>query len=49
MRPVMRYRSQLLVRRSYKPNRLVRFGPKVKLVFKPSPRFGGKPQLELVS
>jgi hypothetical protein len=37
MRPVIRYRSQLLYRKSYKPNRLIRVRParKVTLVFRP--------------
>ena len=51
MRPVLRYQSQLLFRRSYKPNRLVRIRsmPKVTPVFRPMQRFGLKPQLEIVS
>ena len=51
MKPVIRYQSQLLIRRSYKPNRLIRFRPAVKanLVVRPSGRFGAKPQLEIVS
>jgi hypothetical protein len=38
MRPVMRYQSQLLFRKSYKPNRLIRIRPagKRNLVFRPS-------------
>lgn len=37
MKPVIRYQSQLLLRRSYKPNRLLRFYkvPRVDLVFRP--------------
>lgn len=52
MKPVIRYRSQLLFRKSYKPNRVVRMRPTAKpnLIFRPTPhRFGVKPQLELVS
>ena len=49
MKPVIRYQSQLLV--SYKPNRVIRIRPAVKLkvVFRPMRRFGLKPQLEPVS
>ena len=49
MRPVIRYQSQLLFRRSYKPSRVIRIRPAVKLnfVFRPS-RFGVKPQLKIV-
>jgi hypothetical protein len=38
MRPVIRYQSQLLFRKSYKPNRIIRIRPGVKqnLVFRPS-------------
>jgi hypothetical protein len=37
MRPVIRYRSQLLYRKSCKPNRLIRVRParKFTLVFRP--------------
>jgi hypothetical protein len=47
MRPVIRYQSQLLFRRSYKPNRVIRIRPPVKLniVFRPENRFGLKPKL----
>ena len=50
MRPVIRSRSQLPLRRSYKPLRLLRASPSVKLnlVFKPSRGFGSKPRLDLV-
>jgi hypothetical protein len=45
MRPVIRYQSQLLYRKSYKPNR-VRIKPtKLNLVFRPV-RFGLKPQIK---
>jgi hypothetical protein len=38
MRTVMRYQSQLLFRRSYKPNRVIRIRPSRKrgLLFRPS-------------
>ena len=51
MKPVIRYQSQLLFRKSYKPNRVIRLRPSEKLnfVFRPMRRFGSKPQLELVS
>jgi hypothetical protein len=51
MKPVIRYQSQLLYGKSYKPNRVIRIRPtaKVNFVFRPSRRFGSKPQLEIVS
>ena len=51
MRPVIPYQSQLLDRKSYKPNRIVRIRPiaKAAITFRPMRRFGLKPQLELVS
>ena len=50
MKPVIRYQSQLLVRRSYKPKRVLRikWAPGPKLVFRPVNRFGAKPQLAIV-
>jgi len=38
MKPVIRYRSQLLFRQSYKPNRVIRIRPRTRLnlVFRPS-------------
>ncbi len=46
MRPVLRYQSQLLFRKSYKPNRIIRIRP-VKLSFSFRPvRFGLKPQIK---
>jgi len=50
MKPIMRYQSQLLFRKSYKPSRVIRIRPvpKLKLMFRPVRRFGAKPQLELV-
>ena len=51
MKPVIRYQSQLLFRKSYKPNRLIRIRPTAKpsATFRPMRQFGLKPQLELVS
>jgi hypothetical protein len=51
MKPVIRYQSQLLFRRSYKPDRVIRIRPSAKpaFVFRPQRRFGSKPQLETVS
>ena len=51
MKPVVRYKSQLLFRKSYKPDRSVRIRPVAKpsVTFRPMRRFGVKPQLELVS
>jgi hypothetical protein len=50
MKPIMRYQSQLLFRRSYKPNRVMRIQPtpRLNLVFRPVNRFGSKPQLTIV-
>jgi hypothetical protein len=50
MKPVLRYQSQLLFRKSYKPNRILRIRPatRLNLVFRPVNRFGAKPQLEIV-
>jgi hypothetical protein len=31
MKPIIRYRSQLLFRKSYKPNRIIRIRPATKL------------------
>lgn len=41
MNPVPRYQSQLLFRKSYKPNRVIRIqpAPRLNLVFRP-PRAG---------
>ena len=46
MKPVIRYRSQLLFRKSYKPNRILRIKPAVKMnfIFRPV-RFGMKPKI----
>jgi hypothetical protein len=46
MKPVMRYQSQLLFRRSYKPNRVIRIRPgKLSFTFRPV-GFGLKPQVK---
>ena len=46
MKPVIRYQSQLLFRKSYKPNRLIHSKAPVKLsiTFRPMRRFRLKPQ-----
>ena len=44
MKPVIRYQSQLLLRRSYKPDRLRIKPRKLNIVFRPV-RFGVKPQI----
>jgi hypothetical protein len=50
MKPVIRYQSQLLYRRSYKPRRTIRIRPtgKLNIVFRPERRFGTKPELVIV-
>ena len=50
MKPILRYQSQLLYRRSYKPARTIRFNPpqKLNVTFRPIRRFGMKPRLEIV-
>jgi hypothetical protein len=47
MKPIVRYQSQLLFRRSYRPFRTMRIRPtgKVNIVFRPVRRFGLKPEL----
>ena len=46
MKPVLRYQSQLLFRKSYKPSRAIRIRPaKLKFIFCPV-RFGLKPQIK---
>jgi len=48
MRSTIRSQSQLLFRKSYKPNRVLRIKPaKLKFVFRPV-RFGLKPQIKIV-
>jgi len=51
MKSVILYQSQLLFRKSYKPNRVIRIRPtqRLNLVFRPLNRFGSKPQLTIVS
>jgi len=51
MKPVTRYQSRLLFRKSYKPNRVIRIRPAARLnfVFRPARQFGSKPQMEIVS
>ncbi|MBE0545591.1 MAG: hypothetical protein IH623_30030 [Verrucomicrobia bacterium] len=51
MKPDIRYQSQLVLRRNYKPNRVMRIRPvrKLNLVFRPVNRCGAKPQLSIVS
>ncbi len=46
MQPVIRYRNQLLFRKSYRPNRVIRISPATKFnfVFRPV-RFGLKPKI----
>jgi hypothetical protein len=50
MRPVIRYQSQLLFRRSYKPARIIRVRPGLKphVLFRPVHRFGVKPRLSVL-
>jgi hypothetical protein len=46
MKPVVRYQSQLLFRKSYKPKHVIRIRPvKLNLSFRPV-RFGVKPQIK---
>ena len=46
MKPVIRYQSQLLPRRSYKPSRVMRIRPmKLRFDFQPV-RFGIKPKIK---
>jgi hypothetical protein len=46
MKPVLRFQSQLLFRRSYKLNRTLRIRPaKLNFVFRPL-RFGVKPEIK---
>ncbi len=50
MKPILRFQSQLLYRKSYKPIRTIRIRPvkKVTVAFRPTHRFGSKPRLEIV-
>ena len=47
MKPVLRFQSQLLFRRSYKPQRVIRIRPlpRATMTFRPLNRFGIKPRL----
>jgi hypothetical protein len=46
MRPILRHQSKLLLCRSYKPNRILRFkSANLKIEFRPV-RFGVKPQIK---
>ena len=49
MKTILRYQSQLLFRRSYKPARVLRIRPVARItrVFRPTHRFGIKPRLEI--
>jgi hypothetical protein len=45
MKPTLRFQSQLLFRKSYKPNRVIRVKPaRVRFTFRPV-RFGLKPRM----
>ena len=47
MKPILRYQSQLLFRKSYKPERGLRIKPvKLKFEFRPV-RFGVKPKIKM--
>ena len=45
MKPVLRYQSQLLFRKSYKPNRIRIKPAKLNIIFRPM-GFGLKPQIK---
>jgi len=46
MKPVIRYQSKLLFRRSYKPERNLRIKPaRINVIFRPV-RFGVKPEIK---
>ncbi len=48
MKPVIRHQSKLLVRQSYKPNRVIRIRPDGRLSFTfQSVRFGLKPKITM--
>jgi len=51
MKSVIRYQSQLLYRRSYKPRRVIRIRPvqRLNIVFRPARRFGAKPVMIAVA
>ncbi len=46
MKPILRYQSKLLFRKSYKPNRLRIKPAKLIFIFRPM-RFGVKPQMKI--
>jgi hypothetical protein len=47
VKPILRYQSQLLFRRSLQPKRILRIRPtKLKFIFRPA-RFGVKPEIDL--
>lgn len=49
MKPVLRYQSQLLFRKSYKPSRVLRIRPtQLRFSFRPG-RFGVKPKIVIVA
>ena len=50
MKPIIRYRSQLLFRKSFGPKRSIRLKPGkvIRVVFGPARGFGCKPRLEIV-
>ena len=49
MKPIMRYQSQLLFRKSYKPDRSIRVRPLPKLKYVFRPRGAGlKPEMQAV-
>ena len=46
MKPVIRYQSKLLFRRSFKPERVLRIKPaRIQVIFRPA-RFGVKPEIK---
>jgi hypothetical protein len=51
MKPILRHKSQLLFRKSYKPKRVIRIRPlpRLNVVCRPVNRFGWKPLLIIVS
>jgi hypothetical protein len=47
MKPILRYRSQMLFRQSIQPKRILRIRPaKLNFIFRPT-RFGVKPKIKL--
>ncbi len=45
MKPIVRYQSQMLFRKSYKPNLRIRSAAKLNICFRPV-RFGLKPEIK---